>query len=116
MEMRTYEAMLVVHSSVGGDAKSQILESLKEVFTKCSVKIISQKEWGKKRLSFEINKSRDGYYFFYQFEMEPKQVSKIKRFLTLNNYVLTYLIIQNDNLLDEETAGLGEVKSERKGA
>ncbi len=108
--MRKYEAMIVVGPAFGGEQKGAILSSVNEMFTKNEATNASHSEMGKKRLSYEINKNKEGYYLLYQFEMEPEQVRKMKRSLTLNDFVLTSLIVQEASF---SNANIGSPKSEK---
>ena len=60
--MRKYEIMYIVQPTIEEDAKKALIERFDEVFTSNGAEIIESKEWGKRRLAYEINDFREGYY------------------------------------------------------
>jgi small subunit ribosomal protein S6 len=49
--------------------------------------------WGRRRLAYEIDRQRDGYYVVMDFEMDPVGLPELERNLKLSNGILRYLIV-----------------------
>ena len=60
--MRKYEIMYIMQPTIEEDAKKALIERFDEVLTSNGAEIIESKEWGKRRLAYEINDFREGYY------------------------------------------------------
>ena len=60
--MRKYEIMYIIRPTVEDEAKKALIERFDEVLTSNGAEIIESKEWGKRRLAYEINDLREGYY------------------------------------------------------
>jgi small subunit ribosomal protein S6 len=53
--------------------------------------------WGRRKLAYEIDKQRDGYYVFMYADIDPSNLPELERNLKLSSSVLRYLIIQPDS-------------------
>ncbi|MNC21005.1 30S ribosomal protein S6 [compost metagenome] len=50
---------------------------------------------GKRRLAYEINKMRDGFYVLVHFSAEPAVVSELDRVLKISDEVIRFLIVND---------------------
>jgi small subunit ribosomal protein S6 len=50
--------------------------------------------WGRRKLAYEIDKQRDGYYVYMDAEMDPKNLAELERNLKLSPTILRHLIIR----------------------
>ena len=66
--MNKYELALVVNAKIEDDARAAVVEKAKDYITRLGGTITNVDEWGKKRLAYEIQKMREGFYYFIQFD------------------------------------------------
>ena len=59
-------------------------------------KVVNADHWGRRRLAYEINKQREGYYICMQAEIEPAHINELERNLKLSSDILRYLLIRPD--------------------
>lgn len=52
--------------------------------------------WGRRKLAYEIDRQREGYYTLMEAEIEPKALMEIERNLNLSPFVLRYLVVRTD--------------------
>jgi small subunit ribosomal protein S6 len=52
--------------------------------------------WGRRRLAYEIDKQREGYYVCMTSEMDPVNMPELERNLKLSPNILRYLLIRAD--------------------
>ena len=64
--MNQYELALVVNAKIEDEARLATLEAVKELITRFGGNITNVDDWGKKRLAYEIQKMKEGYYYFIQ--------------------------------------------------
>jgi small subunit ribosomal protein S6 len=50
--------------------------------------------WGRRKLAYEIDKQRDGYYVYMDAEMDPKNLTELERNLKLSSSILRHLIVR----------------------
>ncbi len=53
--------------------------------------------WGRRRLAYELDKQREGYYVCMTADMDPANLPELERNLKLSSSVLRYLLIRTDN-------------------
>jgi len=92
--MRKYELTLVLKSTLEKEAQDKLLEKTKKWAGKG--KILSTKSWGKKRLSYLINKEEEGIYLFLELELEPGKGGEIEKKLRLEESILRHLLVRKD--------------------
>jgi small subunit ribosomal protein S6 len=53
--------------------------------------------WGRRKLSYEIDKQRDGYYVLMNADIDPQNLPELERNMKLSPEVLRYLLIRPGN-------------------
>ena len=59
--MNKYELAVVLSAKLEDDERAAALEKVKGYITRFGGNIVDVDEWGKKRLAYEIQKSKDGH-------------------------------------------------------
>ena len=65
--MNKYELAVVVSAKVEDDVRAGVIEKVKELIARFGGNVTDVDEWGKKRLAYEIQKMKEGYYYFIHF-------------------------------------------------
>lgn len=52
--------------------------------------------WGRRKLAYEIDKQRDGYYVCMTAEVDPKNLPELERNMRISPNILRYLLIRPD--------------------
>lgn len=94
--MNKYELALVVNAKIEDDARVATVEKVKEYITKFGGTITNIDEWGKKRLAYEIQKMREGFYYFIQFESDETTPGELEKNIRIMENVIRYLCIRQD--------------------
>ncbi len=94
--MNQYELALVVNAKVEDDVKNAVVEAAKELITRFGGNITNVEDAGKKRLAYEIQKMKEGYYFFIQFDADATVPAEIESRLRIMDNVLRFLCIRRD--------------------
>ena len=81
--MNKYELALVVDAKIEDDARVATVEKAKEYVTKFGGNITNVEEWGKKKLAYEIQHMKEGFYYFIQFDAEPNVQASSSRLSAL---------------------------------
>ena len=53
-------------------------------------------EWGKKRLAYEIQKMKEGFYYFITFESDSNCPNEVEQRVRIMENVIRYLCIRQD--------------------
>lgn len=94
--MNQYELALVVNAKVEDDVKNAVVEAAKELITRFGGNITNVEDAGKKRLAYEIQKMKEGYYFFIQFDADATVPAEIESRVRIMDNVLRFLCIRRD--------------------
>ena len=65
--MSKYELALVVNAKIEDEAREAVVEKAKGYVARYGGTVTEVEEWGKKRLAYEVQKMREGFYYFIQF-------------------------------------------------
>ncbi len=90
--MKVYELVLVLKTSLSEANRKKVLETIKGLFK--DAKIIKEDEWGQKPLSYSIKREISGFYIDLVLELKseiPKDLEK--KFLT-NENILRHLLLR----------------------
>jgi small subunit ribosomal protein S6 len=52
--------------------------------------------WGKKRLAYEIEDYREGYYTLVYFQGEPETAKELDRVMRISDFLLRHTIVRRD--------------------
>ena len=53
-------------------------------------------EWGKKRLAYEIQKMKEGFYYFVHFESDSVCPNEVENHIRIMEPVIRYLCVRQD--------------------
>lgn len=94
--MNKYELALVVNAKIDDEARTATVEKVKEYITRFGGTVTNVDEWGKKRLAYDIQKMREGFYYFITFESEANCPNEVEQNLRIMESVIRYLCIRQD--------------------
>lgn len=94
--MNKYELALVVNAKIEEDDRTATVEKVKALIERFGGTITNVDEWGKKRLAYEIQKMKEGYYYFIQFDASSDCPAEIEQRVRIIETVLRYLCVRVD--------------------
>ena len=94
--MNKYELALVVNAKIEDDARTATVEKAKEYITRFGGQISDVDDWGKKRLAYEIQKMKEAYYYFVQFDADAAAPIEIENRVRIMENVVRYLCVRAD--------------------
>ncbi|MFI3209385.1 MAG: 30S ribosomal protein S6 [Eubacteriales bacterium] len=94
--MNKYELCVVLNAKIEDDVRTAELEKVKELISRFGGNVTDVDEWGKKRLAYEIQKMKEGYYFFIHFDATSEVVSEVEQRIRIMDNVLRFLSIRQD--------------------
>lgn len=94
--MNKYELALVVNAKVEDEVRADVVEKAKEFITRFGGTVTNVDDWGKKRLAYEIQKMREGYYYFIQFDAEADCPAEVEKRVRIMDNVLRFLCVRQD--------------------
>ena len=92
--MRHYEVMVILDPDLEERTVSPSLDTFLNVIRKSGGNVEKVDVWGRRRLSFEINKKVEGIYAIIDLQAEPAAVLEFDRQLNLNESVLRTKVLR----------------------
>lgn len=94
--MNKYELALVVSAKIEDEARAEVVEAVKNLVTRFGGVITNVEDQGKKRLAYEVQKMREGYYYFIQFDADSTVPGEIEQRVRIMDNVIRYLCVRRD--------------------
>ncbi|MBQ1192744.1 MAG: 30S ribosomal protein S6 [Lachnospiraceae bacterium] len=94
--MNKYELAVVVSVTLEEEERVATIEKVKEYITRFGGTITNVDDWGKKRLAYEIQKSKEAFYYFIQFESDANCPNEVEANVRLMENVVRYLCVKKE--------------------
>ena len=93
MNNRVYESAILINAALDDEAIKTLISKVKETITNNGGEILEVEDWGRKRLAYQVKKSKIGYYAIFRFNSQPDLIPKLERYYQLDEAILRYLTI-----------------------
>ncbi|MBS4196553.1 30S ribosomal protein S6 [Lederbergia citri] len=94
--MRKYEIMYIIRPNVEEEAKAAVVERFNNILTSQGAEIIESKDWGKRRLAYEIEDFRDGFYRLIHTNAEPEAVQEFDRLAKISDDIIRHIVVKDE--------------------
>lgn len=94
--MRKYEVMYIIRPNIEDEAKKALVERFDAVLTENGAEIAESKDWGKRRLAYEINDFRDGYYHLIKVNAKPAAVQEFDRLARISEDIIRHIVVKEE--------------------
>lgn len=95
--MRKYEILYILQADLEESVIKELIEKVNGLVTQNGGEIESVKEWGKRRLQFEINDMREGYYVEVNFAGTPEVIKELDRVIKITDGFMRHMIVRKDD-------------------
>ncbi len=95
--MRTYEIMYVVRPNMEDDARKAVVERFNGILASKGSEVLEEKDWGKRRLAYEINDFKEGYYNIVRIQTDNNDATdEFQRLAKISDDIIRYIVINED--------------------
>lgn len=94
--MNKYELALIVSAKIEDDARTEAVEKAKDLIARFGGNVTNVEDAGKKRLAYEIQKMKEGFYYFIQFDAESDVPAQVEAQVRIMEPVIRYLCVRQD--------------------
>ena len=111
--MNFYETMYIIHPALQAGRLEDMIDSVHKKIDSLDGKRLYSDNWGKKKLSYAIDKQKYGTYVLMQFSMNALNVKELSHEFEHNSNILRYLTnrIEETDVLESKEENATEVKS-----
>ncbi len=94
--MNKYELAVILNVNLEEEVRTATIEKVKEYITRFGGTVTNVDDWGKKRLAYEIQKSKEAFYYFIQFESDSECPNQVEANVRLMENVVRYLVVKQE--------------------
>ena len=92
--MRYYETIYIVDPNLENSVLEKTMNQIGQELEKTKAKIINHREWGKKRLAYQVAKQKYGSFILLHYEVEDlNEMQDFELWLRLNSLVLRHMTV-----------------------
>ncbi|GGJ89683.1 30S ribosomal protein S6 [Lentibacillus kapialis] len=95
--MRKYEIMYIIRPDMEEEAQTSLIERFTNVLKNNGAEIEKVDEMGKRRLAYEINDYRDGYYVVIKFNGDETAINEFDRQAKFTGDIIRSMAIREED-------------------
>ena len=92
--MRNYEAMYVLRPEMDEEQINAAIEKFSDIITANGGEVTKVEQWGKRRLVYEVEKLREGYYVLCYFTGNTELPKELERNFKISDRVIRFLVVR----------------------
>ncbi|MDD5693453.1 MAG: 30S ribosomal protein S6 [Patescibacteria group bacterium] len=90
--LKSYELLYIVHPDLEGTIE-KVMDKVAGFIIKADGKILSQEDWGKRKLAYKISKNDFGVYVLVIFSVESIKLKEVERNMRLSEEIMRSMIV-----------------------
>ena len=94
--MNKYELTVVLNVKLEDEERAAAIEKITNYITRFGGTVTNIDEWGKKRLAYEIQKMKEGFYYFIQFDGDSTTPNELESRIRIMEPVIRYLCVRQE--------------------
>jgi small subunit ribosomal protein S6 len=92
MPARDYEILYIVKPDLDEEAVAETSKSVEELIKGFGGTVQKTDQWGRRKLAYEVQHLREGYYVLSDFLFDPERVPDLEGQLRISETVFRYLV------------------------
>ena len=93
--MNKSELVLIFKPELSEEDRNTVFSRIQQVIDE-NGKLEEVHDWGKRKLAYEINYIKEGYYYIVNFDLDPQFVKEIERRCRLFDQIIRYMVVRVD--------------------
>lgn len=95
--MKAYEVLYIVRPDMDDEAVAATADKFSEVVTNNGGTDVAVDKWGKRRLAYEIDDLREGFYILMSFNGEARTAQEVERIMKISDSVVRFLTTRKED-------------------
>lgn len=96
-----YEGMYIISATLSDDARHKALEKIQKGIMDRGGEILKIHEQGRRRLAYEIEGHREGYYYIIYFNVTPAAIGEMWQEYHLNEDLVRFITLRTDKVMEK---------------
>jgi small subunit ribosomal protein S6 len=101
IKQNLYEGMYIISATLSDDARAKALDRILTGITTRGGEIKKLHEQGRRRLAYEIDGHREGYYYLIYFTAPTSAIAELWQEYHLNEDLIRFITLQAEKVLDK---------------
>ncbi len=94
--MSKYESVIIINPSVDEAGIKALIQKFTDIINN-EGKVDSVEELGNKKLAYEINKNKEGYYVIFNFNAKPELIAELERNYRIEDNVIKFITVKKED-------------------
>ncbi|WP_020007118.1 30S ribosomal protein S6 [Salinicoccus albus] len=94
--MRPYEILYVIRPDIEEEAKKSLVERFDNALTSNGAEIVESKEWGRRRLAYEIKDFKEGIYHIINVKADDGATAEFDRLAKISNDIIRHIVVRDE--------------------
>ncbi len=95
-----YEGMYIINATLSEEASKKALDKITSAIEGKGGVVNKIHAQGRKKLAYEINGSKQGYYFVIYFSIDPAMIGELWKDYQLNEDLVRYTTLRTSHVLE----------------
>ena len=98
MTTRYYEALVIFRPMGNEQDAAKSASQLEALVKRIGGRVAKSEQMGRRRLAFRIERQTEGYYHLLRFDAPTAKVAELQRLLRLNETIVRFMILSEEEL------------------
>lgn len=107
--MNHYETVFILNPVLSESQVKETVQKFNDYLVSKGAEMISQEDWGLKKLAYPIQKKKSGFYHLFEFKVAGEEISTFELEFRRDDSVMRYLTVK----LDKHAAAWAEKRRAR---
>lgn len=107
--MNHYETVFILNPVLSDTQIKETVQKFNDYLVSRGAEMISQEDWGLKKLAYPIQKKKSGFYHMFEFNIAGEEISSFELEFRRDDSVMRYLTVK----LDKHAAAWAEKRRAR---
>lgn len=92
--MNIYENIVILNPSLNDDELKAAIAKITDIITNAKGEVLKVDNWGRRKLAYEINKHKMGFYIMFLFKAPASTIKKIEDYFKVFDPVVKFMVIR----------------------
>lgn len=94
--MNEYESVIIIKPNLEEGEIERIITEITDLINQ-NGKVIAVDKKGIKKLAYEINKCKEGYFITFDFKADPSIISELERYYRITENIIKFITVRKDD-------------------
>ncbi len=96
-----YEGMYILSATLSDDARTKAFDKITSSITEKKGEVLKLHDQGRRKLAYEINGKREGYYYILYFSVSTSAIADLWKEYHLNEDLIRFLTLRTDAVMEK---------------